>query len=42
MKQLFKQYPLRKIYVDIYDYNQESLKSNISAGFEIEGSIEGI
>lgn len=40
MKQLFKQYPLRKIYVDIYDYNQESLKSNISAGFEIEGVLK--
>ncbi len=41
MKYLFDEYPLRKLYSTIYDYNTESLKSNIAAGFEEEGCIDG-
>lgn len=41
MKMLFEKYPLRKIYSTIYDYNKESLKSNLSAGFEEEGCLNG-
>lgn len=36
---LFLKYPLRKIYSTIYDYNSESLKSNLAAGFIEEGII---
>lgn len=37
MDELFREYPLRKIYVTIYDYNNQSLKSNLHAGFQEEG-----
>ncbi len=39
MDYLFTQYPLRKVYSTIYDYNQESLQSHIGAGFIKEGTI---
>lgn len=40
MKKLFEDYPLRKLYLDIYDYNKESLGSNLKAGFIEEGVIK--
>lgn len=40
MKKLFYQYPLRKIYSTIYDYNEESLRSNLNAGFQEEGVVK--
>lgn len=36
---LFRAYPLRKIYATVYDYNKESLASNLSAGFIEEGLL---
>lgn len=36
---LFIEYPLRKVYSTIYDYNHESLNSNLAAGFIEEGMI---
>ena len=40
MDYLFKQYPFNKIYIDIYEYNEESLMSNMKAGFEEEGILK--
>lgn len=40
MKTLFFLYPLRKLFSTIYEYNKESLKSNLAAGFELEGIIK--
>lgn len=40
MKQLFKEYPLKKLYSTIYDYNSQSLESNIRAGFKEEGVLK--
>ena len=40
MKKLFDDYPIRKIYLDIYDYNKESLGSNLKAEFKEEGCIK--
>lgn len=40
MQQLFDMYPLRKLYSTIYDYNRESLRSNLAAGFTLEGTIQ--
>lgn len=40
MNLLFSQYPIRKIYVDIYDFNKESLQSNLEAGFVEEGRLK--
>ena len=40
MKKLFYEYPLRKLYSTIYEYNQESLKSNLAAGFKKEGILK--
>ena len=34
---LFRSYPLRKVYALVYGYNVESLQSNLAAGFEEEG-----
>lgn len=34
--ELFSKYPLRKVYADIYDYNERSLKSIRDAGFTEE------
>ena len=39
LKYLFTKYPLRKVYSTIYDYNYESLTSNLAAGFIEEGVI---
>lgn len=39
MNYLFSNYPLRKIYSTIYDYNSESLNSNFAAGFVEEGVL---
>lgn len=39
MKRLFEMYPLRKLYSTIYDYNKESLSSNLAAGFCEEGNL---
>ena len=39
MKKIFSIYPLRKLYSTIYDYNKESLQSNLAAGFREEGVI---
>ena len=36
---LFRLYPLRKIYTTVYDYNIQSLNSNLRAGFVEEGYI---
>ena len=40
LAKLFKTYPLRKVYSTIYDYNTESLKSNLEAGFVEEGVLK--
>ena len=40
LNELFVNYPLRKVYIDIYDYNKQSLKSNIDAGFIEEGLLK--
>ena len=37
MGDLFAAYPLRKIYALVYGYNEESLRSNLAAGFVEEG-----
>lgn len=34
--ELFSKYPLRKVYADIYDYNEQSLKSIRDSGFTEE------
>ena len=39
MKKLFAMYPLRKLYSTIYDYNRESLNSNLAAGFHEEANL---
>ena len=40
MALLFNTYPLRKVYSTIYEYNQQSLQSNIRFGFVEEGVVE--
>jgi RimJ/RimL family protein N-acetyltransferase len=40
MRKLFDDYPIRRMYLDIYDYNKESLVSNLKAGFKEEGVIK--
>ena len=40
IKKLFAMYPLRKLYSTIYDYNHESFKSNLAAGFVEEGVLK--
>lgn len=37
---LFRAYPLRKIYSEVYDYNRESLASNLDAGFSEEACLK--
>ena len=39
MQRLFSMYPLRKLYSTVYEYNEESLRSNIAAGFQEEGIL---
>ena len=41
IKKLFDSYPLRKVYTTVYDYNRQSLDSNLRAGFTEEGCIRG-
>ncbi len=40
LDQIFTNYPLRKIYIDIYDYNQQSLNCNLGIGFIEEGCLK--
>lgn len=40
MDYLFSTYSIRKIYLTIYDYNEQSLKSNLQAGFISEGCLK--
>lgn len=40
MNYLFQSYPLKKLYSTIYDYNTESLQSNLKAGFIEEGCLK--
>lgn len=40
LNELFRMYPIRKIYNHIYAYNENSLKSNLDGGFEIEGQLK--
>ena len=40
LNELFSNYPLRKVYIDVYDYNKQSLKSNLDVGFEEEGCLK--
>lgn len=37
LHELFRDYSMRKIYLSIYDYNRQSLLSNLHAGFVEEG-----
>ncbi len=37
MKYLFAAYPLKQIYISVYEYNRESLKVNVRGGFEEVG-----
>ena len=37
---MFCMYPLRKVYALVYGYNQQSLKSNLAAGFVEEGVLK--
>lgn len=38
--ELFRAYPLRKVYALVYGYNERSLASNLQAGFEEEGCLQ--
>ena len=38
--EMFTNYPLRKIYIDVYEYNKQSLASNLDAGFVEEGCLK--
>lgn len=38
--ELFRLYPLRKVYALVYGYNEESLASNLQAGFVEEGCFK--
>ena len=40
MSDLFSSYPLRKIYIDVYDYNEQSLQCNLGIGFVEEGCLK--
>ncbi len=37
---MFAQYPINKVFFDVYSYNQESLTSNLKAGFILEATIK--
>lgn len=39
MDMLFKYYSIRKIYTEVYEFNYESVKSNISFGFKEESKL---
>ena len=40
MDELFRNYPLRKIFSTVFDYNKQSLMNNIQAGFKEEGCFK--
>ena len=40
LDELFSNYPLRKIYIDVYDYNKQSLACNLGVGFVEEGCLK--
>lgn len=40
LKYLFEFNPLRKIYTEVYDYNEESIRNHIDAGFVEEGLLK--
>ena len=40
LDELFRMYPIRKIYNHVYAYNENSLRSNLDGGFEIEGQLK--
>lgn len=40
LDELFSNYPLRKIFIDVYDYNKQSLSCNLGAGFVEEGCLK--
>ncbi len=39
IKKLFEAYPIHKIYTTVYDYNEQSISSNLKAGFKKEGYL---
>ena len=39
LARLFRAYPLRKVYALVYDFNRQSLASNLAAGFVEEGLL---
>ena len=39
LDELFREYPLKKVYSHIYNYNKQSLACNISGGFVEEGCL---
>ena len=39
MDYLFKKYPLKQILISVFDYNANSLSSNLKGGFEEVGVI---
>ncbi|MEE8716876.1 MAG: GNAT family protein [Coriobacteriales bacterium] len=41
LDELFAYYPLRKVYLYVYDYNRASLESDLQAGFVEEGLLRG-
>lgn len=40
LNELFTTYPMHKVFLTIYDYNDQSLQSNIQAGFVEEGCFK--
>ncbi len=40
LNEIFSSYPIRKIFIDVYDYNKQSLASNLDAGFQEEGCLK--
>lgn len=40
LDELFSAYPLRKVYAEIFDYNKQSLESNLGFGFVEEGCLK--
>ena len=37
---LFQNYPIRKVYTTVYDYNKQSMLSNVRSGFTEEGVLK--
>lgn len=40
LQYLFEYNPLRKVYTEVYDYNTESIRNHIDAGFTEEGLLK--